>query len=222
MLQLTVAVAVGTVAVLRGRVYAVPLVAVAIRLLLDPQTQTYYSAGLVWTALLFDLGGRRFRLPWTALGAGLLVALPHTLLALLAPGLTVAAQVVGDLRLLTLAGLVVVAVVVGTPTDSPQRRWRSPPAARGRPTLTHPARDPLFSSAVRRTGCWWTTLPVTSGGGPAGSGPGVLSGLVAIPSRSGRGGVHHPGRPRCTLGSAEQPDVIDVAVSRPNPEPGQR
>ncbi len=65
--QLGLALAVGVVLVRRRQWAAVPLAVVAARMLLDPQTYPYYTAGLVVAAAAFDLlrPGRQFPL-WSA------------------------------------------------------------------------------------------------------------------------------------------------------------
>jgi hypothetical protein len=61
------------IAVRRGRWAAVILVATAARIVLDPGTNLYYSAGAVAGAALWDIAGSARRLPyWTALAAGTL------------------------------------------------------------------------------------------------------------------------------------------------------
>ena len=77
--QLGIGLVLVAVAVWRRRIFAVPLIGVSVRLLLDPQTHAYYAAGLVWAALLFDVLGSRSRLPWTTAIATVLIAVPHHL-----------------------------------------------------------------------------------------------------------------------------------------------
>lgn len=79
--QLGLGVAVGVVLCRRGRAAAVPFAVVAVRMLLDPATWTYYTAGLLATAVVVDLGlARRSRrslpVPWFTLTGALLVYLP--------------------------------------------------------------------------------------------------------------------------------------------------
>ena len=57
----------GALAVLRRRWPGVLLVAVAVRLALDPQDIAYYAAGAVAAALVFDLLATGWTVPWTAL-----------------------------------------------------------------------------------------------------------------------------------------------------------
>ena len=66
-LQLAVAPLVGLVAVLRGRWPGVLLVAVAVRLALDPQDNPYYVGSAAAAALVFDLVGTRWTVPWATL-----------------------------------------------------------------------------------------------------------------------------------------------------------
>jgi hypothetical protein len=64
--QLAATLAVGVLAVRRGRWPSVLLVGIATRLLLDPGTFTYYSSGLVLAALVWDLLRSATALPvWT-------------------------------------------------------------------------------------------------------------------------------------------------------------
>ncbi len=65
--QLVGAPLVGMLAALRGRWEGVLLVAIAVRLVLDPQDLAYYAAGAVVAALVLDLLGTRRMVPWTAL-----------------------------------------------------------------------------------------------------------------------------------------------------------
>jgi len=55
------------VAVLRGRWSGVLLVAVAVRLILDPQDNPYYIGSAVMAAVVFDLLGTRWLVPWATL-----------------------------------------------------------------------------------------------------------------------------------------------------------
>lgn len=114
-LQLLVGVALGVVAVRRGRWLAVPAVAISVRMLLDPGTYPYYTAGLVLATVLVDLGWRRTRWPWlSTIVAGGLYLPRH-----LGP-LTPTDPELGVLRALTL--LVVIGVVLGPDWRSVLRR----------------------------------------------------------------------------------------------------
>jgi len=67
--QLGAALALGALAVLRGRWAAVLLVGIAMRVALDPQVFLYYSAGLLLAALAWDLLQSPHPLPvWTLAG----------------------------------------------------------------------------------------------------------------------------------------------------------
>ncbi|MEU0556707.1 glycosyltransferase 87 family protein [Dactylosporangium sp. NPDC006015] len=68
--QLLLGLALGVVAVRRGRWAAVPLLAVMARVVLDPGTNRYYVAGIVVGAALWDVAGSRAVLPWWTIGAG--------------------------------------------------------------------------------------------------------------------------------------------------------
>jgi hypothetical protein len=66
-LQLVLGLVVAAVCVHRGRWPAVPLAVVASRLVLDPQTYSYYSSGLLLATAVMDLLRPQRRLPlWTA------------------------------------------------------------------------------------------------------------------------------------------------------------
>ena len=69
--QLVVALGLGALAVRRGRVLAVPLVVLLVRLALDPGAHTYYPAAVVAVALLWDVAGRPRGMPcwsWSVAG----------------------------------------------------------------------------------------------------------------------------------------------------------
>jgi hypothetical protein len=69
--QALIGIALGVLAVRRGRGPAVLLLAVAARIALDPGTNRYYAAGAVVGAVVWDLAGSRFRFPWWTAGATL-------------------------------------------------------------------------------------------------------------------------------------------------------
>ncbi len=71
--QLALGVAVGCVAVRRGRWPAVILLAVTARILLDPGVYAYYTSGAVLGTVIFDLLVTRWRLPWTTAAAAALL-----------------------------------------------------------------------------------------------------------------------------------------------------
>jgi hypothetical protein len=70
--QILLGVALGAVAVRRGRWPAVILLAVVARIALDPGTNKYYAAGVAVGALIWDLLGSRSTWPWRS-AAGLAV-----------------------------------------------------------------------------------------------------------------------------------------------------
>jgi hypothetical protein len=73
--QALLGIGLGILAVRRGRWAAVPLLAVAARIALDPGTNKYYAAGAVAGAVLWDLAGGDARFPWwTAAAAGTIFA----------------------------------------------------------------------------------------------------------------------------------------------------
>jgi hypothetical protein len=67
--QALIAIALGVLAVRRGRWAAVLLLAVAARIALDPGTNRYYAAGAVAGAVVWDLAGSHLRFPWWTAGA---------------------------------------------------------------------------------------------------------------------------------------------------------
>ena len=76
LLQFSLGLALGIMAILRGRAAAAPLVAFAGRIILDPRSYTYYAAGPLAGALIWDLACRR-RLPiFTMFTAGCEVLVP--------------------------------------------------------------------------------------------------------------------------------------------------
>ncbi|MEV4137168.1 hypothetical protein AB0J72_33970 [Dactylosporangium sp. NPDC049742] len=62
--QLVLALALGAVAVHRGRWAAIPLLAVASRLVLEPGGNKYYLAGILVGTVIWDWAGSRATLPW--------------------------------------------------------------------------------------------------------------------------------------------------------------
>ncbi|MFG2041734.1 glycosyltransferase 87 family protein [Dactylosporangium sp. NPDC048998] len=69
--QLALALALGALAVWRGRWAAIPLLAVAARLVLEPGGNKYYIAGLVVGTLVWDFVGSRWSSPWWTIAASL-------------------------------------------------------------------------------------------------------------------------------------------------------
>ncbi|WP_433305344.1 alkaline phosphatase family protein [Actinoplanes sp. CA-030573] len=67
--QMLLGIALGVLAVRRGRWAAIPLLAVAARIALDPGTNKYYAAGAVVGAVLWDAVGSEARFPWWTAGA---------------------------------------------------------------------------------------------------------------------------------------------------------
>jgi hypothetical protein len=124
--QVLLGVALGAVAVRRGRWLAVPAVVLAVRMLLDPGAYPYYTAGLVLATVVVDLCWRRTRWPWVSMGvvAGLYVVRS------LGP-FTPTDEVLGWLRAATLLG--VLAVTLG-----PDWRGRSVPSSPQILSAAHP------------------------------------------------------------------------------------
>lgn len=71
--QAALGIALGLLAVRRGRWPAVLLLAVAARIALDPGTNRYYAASAVVGALIWDLAGSTFVFPWWSAGAALVL-----------------------------------------------------------------------------------------------------------------------------------------------------
>ncbi|GAA4259432.1 hypothetical protein GCM10022255_084010 [Dactylosporangium darangshiense] len=67
--QLLLALALGAIAVRRGRWAAIPLLAVASRLVLEPGGNKYYIAGVVVGTIIWDFAGSRHDVPWWTLSA---------------------------------------------------------------------------------------------------------------------------------------------------------
>jgi len=111
--QLLVGILLGMVAVHRGRWLVLPAVVLAVRMLLDPGSYPYYTAGLVLATILLDIGWRRTLWPWISMGVvgGLYVV------RYLGPMTPTNAQL-GWLRAATLVGVLAVAL-------GPQLRLRS-------------------------------------------------------------------------------------------------
>lgn len=77
--QLVGGLAIGCAVPRRRGPAAALLAVVAVRLLFDPGTNTYYGAGLLTVCLAYDLAGRRGRLPVATLLAFTMVCLPRQL-----------------------------------------------------------------------------------------------------------------------------------------------
>ena len=69
-LQLLLGVALGTLAVRRGRWLVVPAVVLSVRMLLDPGAYSYYTSGLLLATVVVDVVWRRTRWPWRWWKAG--------------------------------------------------------------------------------------------------------------------------------------------------------
>jgi hypothetical protein len=74
--QLAAAPVMAAVAALTGRWPGVLLVAVAVRLALDPQDNAYYVGSAALAAVVFDLLGTRWTIPWTSLATVLVLWQP--------------------------------------------------------------------------------------------------------------------------------------------------
>jgi hypothetical protein len=76
LMQLVTTLGVGALAVTRGRWEGIVLVSVALRLMLDPAVNAYYTVGRVFGALVWDLLRPRWRWPITTVVTALLLELP--------------------------------------------------------------------------------------------------------------------------------------------------
>jgi len=147
--QLLVGVALGAVAVRRGRWLVVPAVVLAVRVLLDPGAYPYYTAGLVLATVVVDVGWRQTRWPWVSMGVvGGLYAVRF-----LGP-LTPTNAELGWLRAATLVALLTVALGPDWRKDRSCRRPERPPAGRVRVLVVRLGfvRRPPAGSIVSVTG----------------------------------------------------------------------
>jgi hypothetical protein len=104
--QLVAALALGIAAVRRHRWQGVVLVAVALRIMLDPSARSYYTTGFVFAALVWDLLQPRWRWPLTTICVASLLELP--------PALGATPTQAAILRLIASAGAI--AVVFALPS----------------------------------------------------------------------------------------------------------
>jgi hypothetical protein len=116
--QLLGGLAVTWLLVARGRWLSVVMAGVAVRLLLDPAANRYYTAGLVLGLLLHELVHHPRRLPWMAFAAAALLEIPQ------AEGFP--PTLAGWLRLLVVA--VVLVEAFRAPTSPPLPAGRRPRA----------------------------------------------------------------------------------------------
>jgi len=118
--QLALGVMVALICVRRGHWAAAPLAVVAARLLLDPQTYSYYSSGLLMCAALLDMLSPKRRMPvWTAVAAA-------WFLTDYVGGVVLQAEQRGSLRAMFCVGLLLALCLRGQTGSSPRLR-RSPP-----------------------------------------------------------------------------------------------
>jgi len=96
--QLVTTLDVGGLAVIRDRWEGVVLATIAVRLLLDPGVNAYYTTGLVFGALVWDLLRPRWRWPITTVVAAFLLELPAIV--------SITPTVAGALRLLACVGAI--------------------------------------------------------------------------------------------------------------------
>jgi hypothetical protein len=83
------------VAALRRQWPSVMLAGMSVRILLDPGTHLYYSAGLVLGAVIFDAAVARWRLPWTAVIVLTLTVIPGRYISRVPPSIQGGARFVG-------------------------------------------------------------------------------------------------------------------------------
>ncbi|XAS77133.1 hypothetical protein V3G39_03580 [Dermatophilaceae bacterium Sec6.4] len=116
MAQLILAVVLALWCLRIDRAFAIPAVALAVRMLLDPGTYPYYTSGLILACLYVDLADRRRHVPWitTAVVAWFLIDLLPT--SLLPPGAS------GGLRAVFLLSLLVTLTVPASRLRAPWRR----------------------------------------------------------------------------------------------------
>jgi len=107
--QLLLGAAGGAVAIWRGRWPAVLLVALAVRMMLDPGVYAYYTSGALLGTIVVDLVVTRWRLPWATATAAILLYAARFTHALIPFSL----HQLGILRLVFAIGLPV--VVLGIP-----------------------------------------------------------------------------------------------------------
>jgi hypothetical protein len=119
--QMAGGIAIASVAVVRRRWSAVLLAGVAVRLLLDPGINRYYTVGLIIAALLVDVVQLRSRFPWLAVGAFVLVWVPRGISNVIPP------HAQGFLRLAAMVTAIAFALFAPRPRDT--TRLVSVPAA---------------------------------------------------------------------------------------------
>jgi len=76
LVQVFAALALGFLAVVRRRWEGIVLVTIALRIMLDPSVNTYYTTGLVFGALVWDLVRPQWRWPLTTIGVTFLLEVP--------------------------------------------------------------------------------------------------------------------------------------------------
>ena len=130
--QLVAGIAVATWVVQRGRWPAVLLAAVGTRLLLDPGAHRYYSAALVFAALVWELFGTTRRWPMVTFATAALLVLPRVT--------HLAAQPSGILRVVATAGAVLVALME---PSAPREDIARTNASAARNAATAATRPPL-------------------------------------------------------------------------------
>jgi hypothetical protein len=108
--QLGAALALGMAAVRRCRWQGAVLVAVAVRIMLDPSARSYYTTGFVFAALVWDLLQPRWRWPLTTFCVAALLELP--------PALGATPTLAALLRLIASVGAIAVVLAIPTPSTA--------------------------------------------------------------------------------------------------------
>ena len=170
--QLLLGVAGGAVAIWRGRWPAVLLVALAVRIMLDPGVYAYYTSGALLGTIVVNLVVTRWRLPWATATAAILLYAARFTHALVPFSL----HQLGILRLVFAIGLPV--VVLGIPgwwlARRPGRHARNRQAHAAAPQWIAAGQLHVPQSTVRRA-AWPTSGRGELQVGQRGPRPGMLS-----------------------------------------------
>jgi hypothetical protein len=140
----------GALAVWRGRWQAALLVALAVRILLDPGVYAYYTSGVLLGTIVVDLVVTRWRLPWATTAAAALLYAARFTHKLIPFNL----QELGELRLVFAISLplVILAAPAWWLARRPGRHARNPQDVRyirDAPEAVPEAADPTLNSPVR-------------------------------------------------------------------------
>jgi hypothetical protein len=105
----------GVIAVVKRRPAGVLVVGIAARLLLDPSTYSYYTAGFLIACVAFDVTLSIYRMPWLTISAITFLYLPNLLVIALPP----TAHAAGMIRAVYL--MASIAYALFSPTRAPRR-----------------------------------------------------------------------------------------------------